>query len=89
MTSEIQTSLDWPAVQTAIEAPVYRMKKYTDEMLKMSKNIGYMVNELSKEEVNCRRHSKQTTKHKEMVDNINEEIANYERMITFGILLAG
>jgi hypothetical protein len=48
-----------------------------------------MVTELSKEEINCRRLGKQTSNHKQMVDKINREIANYERMLTFAILLAG
>lgn len=81
--------MDWAQVQQQLELPVVRMKKYSGEMLKVSKNIGRMVNELSKEEINCRRHQKQTIKHKELVDKINEEIANYERMLTFAVLLAG
>ena len=48
-----------------------------------------MVRELSKEEITCRRMGKQTRTHKEMLDKINEEIANYERMVTFAVLLAG
>jgi hypothetical protein len=48
-----------------------------------------MVKDLSKEEINCRRLGRQTRLHKEKVDKINEEIANYERMITFAVLLAG
>lgn len=87
--NEIQSSLDWPAVQTAIEAPLHKMKKYTHEMWNISHNIGLMVKDISKEEINCRRHQKQTRLHKELVDKVNEEIANYERMITFAVLLAG
>ena len=89
MENKIQTSLDWADVQKRIEAPVHNMKKYNNEMFKVSRNIGFMVKELSKEEINCRRAGKQTLRHKEMVDNINQEIANYERMITFAVLLAG
>lgn len=89
MDNQIQTSMDWADVQKRIEAPVYRMKKYTGEMFKVSRNIGLMVSELSREEVNCRRVGKQTSTHKILVDKINEEIANYERMITFAVLLAG
>jgi len=89
MTNQIQTSVDWPAVQTQLEAPARRMKKYSGEMLKVSRNIGLMVSELSKEEINCRRMGRQTSNHKQMVDKINEEIANYERMLTFAVLLAG
>ena len=48
-----------------------------------------MVKALSEEEINCRRQSKQTQKHRELLAKINEEIANYERYITFGVLLSG
>lgn len=81
--------MDWAKVQQSIEAPVIKMKRYSHQMMKISRNIGYMVSELSKEEINCRKVGKQTAKHKEMVDKINEEIANYERMVTFAVLLAG
>lgn len=89
MDNMIQTSMDWASVQTRIEAPVHRMKKYSHEMWNISHNIGLMVKELSKEEINCRRQRRQTRLHKELVDKINQEIANYERMITFAVLLAG
>ena len=89
MDNQIQTSMDWAGVQQRIEAPVIKMKRYGHQMMKISRNIGYMVSALSKEEINCRRSGKQTAKHKEMVDKINLEIANYERMITFAVLLAG
>jgi hypothetical protein len=89
MTNQIQTSLDWPSAQTALEAPLHKMNKYTNEMWNISHNIGLMVKDLSKEEVNCRRQQRQTRQHKELVDKINEEIANYERMLTFAVLLAG
>ena len=89
MENTIQTSMDWAAVQQRIEAPALKMKRYSGEMLKVSRNIGLMVTELSKEEINCRRQGRQTSNHKQMVDKINEEIANYERMLTFAVLLAG
>jgi len=89
MTNQIRSSLDWQLTQTALEAPLHKMKKYTHEMWNISHNIGLMVRELSKEEITCRRMGKQTRTHKEMLDKINEEIANYERMVTFAVLLAG
>ena len=89
MENQIRSSLDWPSVQTALEAPLHRMKKYTNEMWNISHNIGLMVKDLSKEEINCRRYQKQTRLHAEQLIKINEEIANYERMITFAVLLAG
>ena len=89
MENRIQTSLDWTMVQIAIEAPVHRMNKYSDEMLLMSRNIGRMVTALSIEEITCRRLQKQTRLHKELVERINAEIENYERMVTFAVLLLG
>ena len=87
--AEIRTSLDWARVQIALEAPVRRLNKYSDEMLQISTNIGLMVKQLSEEEITCRRQGKQTRKHQELLTKINQEIANYEQMITFGTLLAG
>lgn len=89
MENKIQTSLDWAEVQQRIEAPIRSMKQYSHEMWNISHNIGLMVKDVSKEEINCRRQGKQTRLHKELVDKVNEEIANYERMMTFAVLLAG
>ena len=89
MSNQIQTSLDWPKVQTALEAPLRKMEKYTHEMWNISHNIGLMVRELSKEEINCRRQQRQTRLHAEQLAKINASIADYERMITFAVLLAG
>lgn len=83
----INHSLDWSRVQTELEATARQLKKYDGQMLKVSQNIGRMVAELSKEEVNCRRHSRQTQRHKELLAKINKEIASYEQMLTFGVLL--
>ncbi len=87
--AEITTSLDWAEVQIALEAPAHKMKRYTNDMLKMSDAIGYMVKKLSEEEINCRRQGKQTKKHQELLAEINQEIANYEQYLTFGVLLSG
>ena len=87
--AEITQSLDWAEVQIALEAPAHKMKTYTGDMLKMSNAIGSMVKKLSEEEINCRRQGKQTKKHQELLAKINEEIANYERYLTFGVLLNG
>lgn len=86
---QIQTSLDWAKVQIAIEQPARKLKTYNHQMLQISRNIGLMVADLSKEEINCRKLGKQTRKHQELVDKINAEIENYERMITFAVLLNG
>ncbi len=87
--AEITTSLDWAEVQIALEAPAHKLKRYTGDMLKMSDAIGHMVKKLSEEEINCRRQGRQTQKHKELLAEINQEIANYEQYLTFGVLLNG
>ena len=87
--AEITQSLDWARVQIELEAPAHKMKRYTQDMLKMSSAIGHMVKRLSEEEINCRRQGKQTQKHKELLAKINEEIAHYEQYLTFGVLLNG
>lgn len=87
--AEITTSLDWAEVSIQLESAAKKMKRYGPEMLKMSNAIGSMVKRLSEEEINCRRLGKQTRQHKELLDKINEEISNFERYLTFGVLLSG
>ena len=87
--AEITTSLDWARVQIELEETAHKMKRYTHDMLKMSSAIGHMVKKLGEEEINCRRLHRQTSKHKELLEQINKEIANYEQFITFGVLLNG
>ena len=87
--AEITQSLDWAQVQIELEAPAHKMKKHTNDMLKMSNAIGHMVKRLSEEEINCRRQGRQTQKHRELLAEINQEIANYEQYLTFGVLLNG
>ena len=87
--AEITTSLDWAEVSIQLENAAKKMKRYGPEMLQMSNNIGVMVKKLSEEEINCRRQGKQTRQHKELLVKINEEISNFERYLTFGVLLSG
>ena len=87
--AEITQSLDWAQVQIALEKPAHKMKTYTGDMLKMSNAIGAMVKKLSEEEINCRRQGRQTQRHKELLLQINQDIAQYEQFLTFGVLLNG
>jgi len=87
--AEITHSLEWAKMQIALERPAHKMKTYTSDMLKMSNAIGTMVKKLSEEEINCRRQRRQTRKHKELLEQINQEIAHYEQYLTFGVLLNG
>jgi hypothetical protein len=87
--AEITTSLDWDRVSIELENSAKRLGRYSPEMLRISSNIGAMVKELGKEEITCRRHGRQTRQHKELLDKINQEIANFEMYLTFGTLLSG
>ena len=87
--AEITQSLDWDKLSIQLENSAKRIGRYSPEMLRMSNNIGTMVKELGKEEINCRRHGRQTRQHRELLDKINSEIANFEMYLTFGTLLGG
>jgi hypothetical protein len=85
---EIKTSLDWQKVYLELNKQTSGASfAYKPDMVKLASAISSMVQELSMEEINCRRQHKQTKKHKELLDKINEQIHNYETMVTFGLLL--
>ena len=87
--TEITHSLEWAQIQIDLERPAKKLKRYSNDMLQISTNIGRLVKQLSEEEINCRRMSKQTRKHQELLTKINKEIGMYEQMLTFGVLLNG
>ena len=87
--TEINHSLEWAQIQIDLESPAKKLKRYSNDMLQISTNIGRLVKNLSEEEINCRRQGKQTRKHQELLTKINEEINMYEQMLTFGVLLNG
>lgn len=85
----INHSLEWSKTQIELEALARRIKKYDSQMIKIVQNINKMVVELSKEEVVCRRYSRQTQRHRELLEKINKEILKCEQMLTFNLLLNG
>lgn len=85
----IESSLDWQKTRSELIKLAEGCGKYQRELKKIVKNLDEIVTKLSIEEVECRRHKKQTQRHREIVQQINEEISNYEQMITFGTLLNG
>ena len=87
--TEINHSLEWAQIQIDLELPAKKLKRYSNDMLQISTNIGRLVKQLSEEEINCRRQGKQTRKHQELLTKINKEIGMYEQMLTFGVLLNG
>ena len=48
---EINHSLEWAKVQIDLEKPAKKLKKYSNDMLRISTNIGDMVKLLSEEEI--------------------------------------
>tara|TARA_R110000868_G_scaffold23580_1_gene94707 strand:+ start:330 stop:593 length:264 start_codon:yes stop_codon:yes gene_type:complete len=86
---KIESSVDWQEVRTSLIKLAEATGIHQNQMKKIVGNFDSMVTELSIEEIECRRKQKQTKKHLEMITKINEEITNYEQMITFGTLLNG
>jgi len=89
MKNKIKNSLDWQKVQSELIKLAEGTGQYQQEMKKIVKNIEPMITKLSIEEIECRKKQKQTKRHQELITKINEEISNYEQMITFGTLLNG
>ena len=87
--TEINHSLEWAQIQIDLERPAKKLKRYSNDMLQISTNIGRLVKQLSEEEINCRRMGRQTRKHQDLLEKINGEINMYEQMLTFGVLLNG
>jgi len=83
----ISNSLEWSDVRTKLESHARTLGPHGKKLLTIVGNISKMVSDLSREEINCRRHGRQTIRHRELLANINQEIDAYEKMITFGTLL--
>ena len=86
---KIESSVDWQEVRTSLIKLAEATGIHQNQMKKIVGNFDSMVTELSIEEIECRRKQKQTKRHQELITKINEEITNYEQMITFGTLLNG
>lgn len=84
---KIESSIDWQEVRTSLIKLAEGTGKHQFQMTKIVGNFDSMITELSIEEIECRRKQKQTKRHQELITTINEEINNYEQMITFGTLL--
>lgn len=85
MTITITQSLEWNEAHHELLKLGRKLKNYRDTV-RILDNITDMVEILSKEEVNCRRNKRQTVTYKVLLENINNEINNYEQLITMGIL---
>jgi len=79
---------DWSTVSFTFKNQILGLQspKARRDLNKILDGIYDLVNNLSKEEVECRRLHKQTAKHQELIAKINERIEFLEQMITFGAL---
>jgi len=83
---KIETSLDWLTVGTDLSSQLNKVP-YNRDLVKMFNNIGFMVDELSKQEVEARRiHKPEYTKEK--VDSINKAIDHFEKLLLVAKLMA-
>ena len=84
--NQIQTSLDWPAVEKCLIEQAKIAPAAEHDLCKMIRNIGTLVGELSKEEIACRRKTRQTLQHRELVTQINQQIVFCEQMVLIAAL---
>lgn len=86
---EIKNSLDWAKIDTELTELASRVKDYEhrDEAKKVIRNIGTMVSQLSKLELEHRRSAfKSGTKVKEQLGKVNEQINDLEQWLTMLLL---
>lgn len=83
MENKIETSLDWQRVRTNLMTIFQNDYEVQQTIKRMDDHIQI----ISREEIQCRRHQKQTKKHKQLVDDFNEQLYNIEKLATFGALI--
>ena len=85
---QINISEDWPKVDRELQESTKNLPFHVRKDLeKINKNICDLVSELSKAEIECRRHHKPTRTFIELQAKCNEMIADYQKMIMMGTLL--
>lgn len=83
MENKIETSLDWQQVR----ANLMTMFKDNYEIKQTVTRMDEHIQAISIEEIECRRHKKQTKKHKLLVDEFNKQLYEIEKLATFGALI--
>mgnify|MGYP001588288059 CR=1 FL=1 len=85
---KIHSSVDWQALRNHLEQKISHLDyKIQKDLYIMFKNTDILVNELSIQEVECRRLHKPTRKFLEKLEETNTMIADINKMITMGALL--
>jgi len=86
---DIKTALDWPKVETALTDSSRNLKgeNHSREVSKVIRNIGTMVSQLSKLELEARRSPfKSHQRVNEQLTKVNDEINNLEQWMTMLLL---
>ncbi len=82
---QINSSLDWHAVHSALRNQIGRLP-YNSDLTRMLNNISNMVSELSSHEVTARRMNKMEYT-KDKVDAINKAIDHLEKILLIAELM--
>jgi hypothetical protein len=84
---DIKTALDWPKVEAVLVESSRHTKTYQREVLKIIHNIGGMVSQLSKLELEARRSPfKSNQRVIEQLRKINTQIYELEQWLTLLML---
>ena len=85
---QIDTSEDWTKIEIELSESTKNLSfTIRKDLEKINKNICSLISELSKAEIDCRRHHKPTKKFIELQEKCNAMIADYQKMIMMGQLL--
>jgi hypothetical protein len=82
---KIETSLDWSAVDKKLRDNLNKLD-YNHDLHKMHKNIGEMIRDLSRLEVDARRTNNRSASNA-MRDKINAAISRLDALILMAILM--
>ena len=81
----VETSLDWPGVERTLQKNLSQLD-YNHDLHKMHKNIGEMIRELSRLEVDARRTRNRTAANAQR-DKINASISHLDRLIVMAMIM--
>lgn len=84
--NRIETSLDWSDVRQKL-TKLLNVNVDNQQLKQLLLVIDQTVTKLSIEEIECRRKKKQTKKHQELLNEINEKIHTFEQYSVYGALL--
>jgi hypothetical protein len=82
MIGRVESSLDWAKIEIAMWNHSYMSISKQASI----RSIQIMVTQLSQEEIICRRLQKLSDRYITLRDNINQEIYEFEKNLTFDIL---